>query len=327
MGRLQNRKTVGVLLLLLFVVIFAFSGILLVEQLRRPTYQAEAEPIDRKTIVRDGVEYFPRQDLDIFLGIGTDVEGPVQASGRQYNDGQADSIFLLIFDKTEEEVRLLVLNRDSMVTMPALDEKGRPSGTYYGQLAQSHAYGSGLEDSCENTRQTVSDLLGGIEIDHYVSFNLDAIAVANDAVGGVTVNVTDDFSAVTSDLPMGEVTLYGDMAEIFVRGRKDVGDQQNISRMERQKVYLESFLGELREDLDESEAFALNLYEEISPYMVTDCSVTVFSEILSRYDDYALTEIFSPEGESVQGEEYMEFYLDEEALDDLTVRLFFAPKS
>ena len=96
--------------------------------------------------------------------------------------------------------------------------------------------------------------------------------------------------------------------------------------MERQKVYLESFLGELRESLKESETFALNLYEEISPYMVTDCSVTVFSEILSQYDDYTLSEILSPEGESVRGEEYMEFYLDEEALDELAVRLFYAPK-
>ena len=327
MRGLQKRKTLGLLLILLFVVVFVFSGLLLVEQLRQPAYRAEVEPVERKTIVRDGVEYFPRQDQDIFLVIGTDVEGPVEASGRQYNDGQADSIFLLIFDKSAEEVRLLTLNRDSMVTMPALDENGYPSGTYYGHLAQSHAFGSGLEDSCENTRQTVSDLLGGIEIDHYVSFNLDAIALANDAVGGVTVMVTDDFSEVASELPLGEVTLYGDMAETFVRGRKDVGDQQNTSRMERQKVYLESFLDELRASLNESETFALHLYEEISPYMVTDCSVTVFSEILSQYDDYALVEILSPEGESVRGEQYMEFYLDEEALDELALRLFFAPKT
>lgn len=120
MGHPQKRKTWGLLLLLLFVVIFAFSGIMLVEQIRQPDL-AEGEPIERKTIVRDGVEYFPRQDLDIFLVIGTDVEGPVKASGGQFNDGQADSIFLLVFDKTAEEVRLLTLNRDSMVTMPALN--------------------------------------------------------------------------------------------------------------------------------------------------------------------------------------------------------------
>ena len=35
----------------------------------------------------------------------------------------------------------------------------------------------------------------------------DAIAVFNDAVGGVKVTVTDDFSKVDDTIPMGEVTL------------------------------------------------------------------------------------------------------------------------
>ena len=312
------------LLLVLLVVAFTASGILLVERLRNPPVP-EAD-VERKTILWEGEAYFPRQDLDTFLVIGTDVEGRVTASDTYYNEGQADSVFLLIFDRTERAVRVLTLNRDTMVTMPALDEHGRRSGTYYGQLAQSHAYGSGLEDSCENTRQTVSDLLSGIDIDHYVSFNLDAIALANDAVGGVTVTVTDDFSRVTSELPMGEVTLHGDLAETFVRGRKDVGDQLNVTRMERQKVYLESFLDALKRKQESSPAFALRLYEDISPYMVTDCSATVFSGFLDLYSDYDLTEIISPAGENVRGETYMEFYLDEEALEELTVQLFYAPK-
>lgn len=325
MGRGKTRRVLALLLILVFVVIFVASGIMLVERMRQPV-ETGTETVDRKTIVREGVEYFPRQDLDVFLVIGSDVEGPVTDSGTYYNEGQADSIFLLIFDDTAEEVRVLTLNRDSMVTMPALDENGRPGGTYYGHLSQSHAYGSGLEDSCENTRQTVSDLLGGIDIDHYVSFNMDAIALVNDAVGGVTVTVTHDFSEVTSDLPMGEVTLYGDMAETFVRTRKEVGDRQNASRMERQMVYLESFLDALKGKLEESQTFALNLYEEIAPYMVTDCSTTVFSQVLDQYSDYTLAEIVTPAGENVRGEKYMEFYLDEEALDELTVRLFYAPK-
>ena len=328
MGRRLSRKTrknLVRLLLVLLVIAFTCSGILLVERLRNPA-PAE-ETVERKTILWNGEEYFPRQDVQTFLVIGTDVEGPVAASDTYYNEGQADSIFLLIFDQAAETVNVLTLNRDSMVTMPAMDAQGRWSGTYYGQLAQSHAYGSGLEDSCENTRQTVSDLLNGIEIDHYVSFNLDAIGIANDAVGGVTVTVTDDFSSITSSIPMGEVTLYGDQAEIFVRGRKDVGDQLNVSRMERQKVYLDSFLDALKTKQAASPTFALSLYEDIAPYMVTDCSATVFSGFLDLYSDYSLGEIVTPEGENVRGETYMEFYLDEEALEELTVELFYAPKS
>ena len=34
----------------------------------------------------------------------------------------------------------------------------------------------------------------------------------------------------------------------------------------------------------------------------------------------------TPEGENVIGDEYYEFYPDEEKLDELIVRLFYAPK-
>jgi hypothetical protein len=34
----------------------------------------------------------------------------------------------------------------------------------------------------------------------------------------------------------------------------------------------------------------------------------------------------SPEGENVLGEKYYEFHVDEEKLDELIVRLFYAPK-
>ena len=58
---------------------------------------------------------------------------------------------------------------------------------------------------------------------YYISMNMDAIAILNDAVGGVTVNVTDDFSAVDPSITKGEVTLKGDQALTFIQTRKDVG--------------------------------------------------------------------------------------------------------
>jgi len=183
-----------------------------------------------------------------------------------------------------------------------------------------------MEDSCENIRQTVSDLLWGINIDHYVSLNMDAVALANDAVGGVTVTVTDDFSAVDESIPLGEVTLHGQQSINFVRLRRDVGDQLNVSRMERQEAYMNGFLTSLKAKLGQGESFSLSLYESILPYMVTDCSANTFSAVLDDYGDYSLSEIITPDGENVRGEEYMEFHLDEEALDSLILRLFYAPK-
>ena len=47
--------------------------------------------------------------------------------------------------------------------------------------------------------------------------------------------------------------------------------------------------------------------------------------MLERYADYELVEIVSTEGENTRGEKYMEFYVDEEKLDELILRLFYAP--
>ncbi len=325
MRRRTGRQIAALVAVTILFVILVYSGTQLAESFMRPDEQT-AEPSTRKTITYDGVDYFPRQDIEVFLLVGIDKEGPVQPGNSYNNDGAADTVMLLIFDQTAEEIRVLNLNRDTMVNMPVLGVGGSPAGTYYGQLALAHTYGSGLEDSCENVVQTVSDLLWGISIDHYVAVNMDAVALANDAVGGVTVTVTDDFSAVDESLSLGEVTLHGQQAINFVRMRKDVGDQLNVSRMERQEAYVDGFLTALKNKMEQGETFALSLYESVLPYMVTDCSSAVFSAVLDDYADYSLTEIITPAGENVRGEEYMEFYLDEEALDSLILRMVYALK-
>ena len=42
--------------------------------------------------------------------------------------------------------------------------------------------------------------------------------------------------------------------------------------------------------------------------------------------DYTVAGFVSPEGKNVLGEKYYEFYPDEEKLDELILRLFYAPK-
>ena len=314
----------GIILILLLVILY--SGLRILESTVFRTGQDGEQAVPSKTVTRDGVDYFPRQDITTVLVLGIDRTGPVEDSGTYTNKGSADVVMVLIFDETNEVCSVLHLNRDTMLEMPVLGVGGKKAGTYYGQLALSHTYGNGLEESCENVRETVSNLLYGLEIDYYVSLNMDAITILNDAVGGVTVNVTDDFSQIDPTIGMGEVTLTGEQAVSFLRSRKDVGDQLNLSRMERHKEYVEGFLAALREKRQEGDSFFLSAYEQAFPYLVTDCSVTVISGMLDRYGGYEIGEVVSPAGENVMGEKYFEFYVDEEALDGLILRLFYAPK-
>lgn len=313
-------------IILLLVLVMIFSGLQILESTVFHIGQEPGKPTTSKTIVRDGVEYFPRQDITVLMILGVDKMGPVQASGSYNNSGLADVISLLIFDETNQNCRILQLNRDTMLDVRVLGLGGKYAGTRFGQLALAHMYGSGLEDSCENTRETVSQFLYGLHIDYYMSLNMDAISVMTDAVGGVKVEVKDDFSAVDPSIQMGEMVLNGQQAIHFVRTRKDVADQMNVTRMQRHREFMNGLLEALRSKLDTEAGFALSTYESVEPYIVSDCSGNVVSSIADRYGDYPLVEIVSPEGENKKGDQYMEFYADADKLDDLILRLFYAPK-
>lgn len=326
MKKKSNGKSVAYFcVILLLVLLMLLSGLKILESTVLRSEQDHTDAAS-KVITRNGIDYYPRQDLTVVLLMGIDQDGPVEHSGSYNNSGAADMVSLLIFDETKQTTSVLCLNRDTMVEMPVLGIGGKPAGTIYTQLALAHTYGSGLEDSCENVRTTVSELLYGIKIDYYASMNMDAVAILNDAVGGVTVNVVDDFSAVDPTITMGKLTLRGQQAVNYVRTRKNVGDQMNVTRLSRQREYIDGFLNALSEKQTADSSFAVGVYEDVSAYLVTDCSVNAISGMMERYGDYPVAEVVSPDGENVLGEEYYEFYPDEDSLDELILRLFYAEK-
>ena len=319
------RKLVFSVAILILVLVMLYSGLQILES--TVLYREQGERgFTSKTISRNGQAYFPRQDITTVLVMGIDRYGAVEDSGYYQNVGASDMNILLIFDEVTKNCSVLHLNRDTMLEMPVLGLGGKKAGTYYGQLALSHTYGTGLADSCENTKEAVSNFLYGIEIDYYVAMHMDAISILNDAVGGVTVNNTEDFSEVNPFITLGTVTLKGQQAIDFVRTRKDVGDQLNLSRIQRQQTYLDGFVDAFRVQRDNDPGFIVTAYEEVQPYLVTDCSVNVISGMVERFGDFQVSEVVTPEGENVLGEEYFEFYVDEEKLDELILRLFYAPK-
>ena len=286
----------------------------------------EQEVVERKTIVRDGVSYYPRQDICTVLIMGIDHQGVVVPSEEPNHGNAVDMLTLVVFDETDTSVSLLSLNRDTIVEMPRLNEFGRETGTRTAQLALSHTYGTGVEDSCINTRKTVSNLLCGLEIDYYLSMNMDAIGILNDAVGGVPVTVEDDFSNIDPTILPGEMLLNGEQALKYVQARQGVGDQLNLSRIRRQQDYMQGFLAAFREKTEKSGSFLPKTYDAVSDYIVTDMSLAVISRLVEDYEDYELKDVLTLEGENRRTEQFYEFHVDEEALDQLLLERFFSPK-
>ena len=312
-------------LALVLVFVILYSGLQILESTVLYT-PANMEVRVRKTVTRDGVDYYPRQDITTVLVMGIDQTGPVQLS-EEPNDGKAvDMVAVVIVDEKAQNCKVLNINRDTMLEMPMLDDDGREAGTFFGQLAYSHTYGRGGEDSCENTRKAVSNFLYGMDLDYYIAMNMDAVTILNDAVGGVTVEVRDDFSRVDASIPMGVITLKGPQALSFVQSRGGVGDELNLSRIERQKEYINRFVDTFREKLQGSDTFLLKTYDQAAPYLVSDLPVNTLVAMMERCEGYEIGDTISLTGENRLGEEYYEFYPEEEALEDLILELFYAPK-
>lgn len=325
-SRKQVAKTVyfGAILLLMLVMLCSLAQVL--RYWFWDNGVEDQQDTTSKTVMKDGVAYFPRQDITVVLVAGIDQYGKAVASGSYNNHGAADMVMLLVLDNANEKYDILYLNRDTMLTMPVLGIGGKPAGTYFGQLALSHTYGTGLEDSCENVRKTVSDFLHGIQIDYYVAMNMDAVSILTDAVGGVTVNVTEDFSAIDPTIRPGTVKLNGSQAINYVRTRKDVGDQLNLSRITRQQDFVDSFLQTFAQKGSDDAFFFADVLESVGEYMVTDCTAASINNLYNRCSAYEAGEIYTPEGKNVMGEKYYEFYVEEEQLEALTLQLFYAPK-
>lgn len=326
MKKRQNKLQLVVAALLILIVGALCGGLLFLESTVLYPEEDVSAPNASKTISRNGIDYFPRQNMTVVLVMGIDEPGPARDSLSYNNKGEADMVLLAVLDEGKETCSFLALNRDTMMEIPVLGLGGKQAGTRTAQLALAHTYGSGLEDSCENVRKAVSHFLNDIEIDYYVSMNLDAISILNDAVGGVTVTVEDDFSLVDENIRQGTMVLKGAQAQTFVQTRWGVGDHLNLSRMERQKEYMKNLMEALLEKTRENDGFIRSTYEQVAPYLVSDLPVSTLSSMAERYEGYAFGEVISLEGENVLGEEYYEFYPDMEKLDELILQLFYAPK-
>ena len=93
------------IVILILVLVFLISGLQFLEStVFHPA--GSQQGIKDKTIIRDGVEYFPRQDMTVILVAGIDEDGPMVSSGSYNNPGEADMVIGSRFvDRDSENFR------------------------------------------------------------------------------------------------------------------------------------------------------------------------------------------------------------------------------
>lgn len=283
-------------------------------------------PIPEEGAVSFNGKYYRLQEDQLrILIMGLDKKDHTESASGYTNRMQSDFLLLAVLDKNTKECDILNLNRDLMTKIQKLGFGGSVTGSYTGQLALAHTHGRGGSDSAKNVVWSVSHLLGGIPIDHYMRLSMASVSKLNDLVGGVTVTVLEDMSSQDYALVKGkEVTLTGRQAMIYVRGRMNVGDGTNLGRMERQEQYMYAFYRKFMEKVDALNVeFLTKLLVSLGSSFHSDLDFEGLKELWNILPDCKLNPFQSVQGELVRGEKYYEFYADEEALQAQVIDLFY----
>ena len=143
-------------------------------------------------------------------------------------DGLTDTMMLVRFNPETKKVTLLSIPRDTRIEM---------SGYGVSKINAANSLGGPALSA-----RSVSELLGGVGIDRYVTINVQGVEALVNALGGVTVNVPkdmkyqDDSQHLYVNLKAGKQHLNGNQALQLLRFRNDeLGD---IGRVQRQQMVI-----------------------------------------------------------------------------------------
>lgn len=270
--------------------------------------------------------YAYKEDILTFLIMGIDKNSDVKEEKEGTDGGQADALFLAVMDPGEKAIKVIGINRNTMTDIDVYNEEGAYRTTVRAQIAVQHGFGNGMEESCERQVKAVRKLFYNLPIHGYAAINMSAIPTINDAVGGVPVTVLEDLTKRDKSLVKGEkVLLEGESAFWYVKYRDTAVFGSADQRLERQKQYLNGFIGAAKSAVKKNPSAAVSLYQAVSGQMVTDVSideVAYLAPLLAEYS-FQSDSFYMPEGETVMGDQFEEFYVDEDALYELILDVFY----
>lgn len=281
-----------------------------------------------------GQIYAYNEDILTFLFMGIDKNDEVvKEVAEGTNGGQADALFLLVLNPHTESIDVIGINRNCMTDIDVYNEEGAYVNTITAQIAVQHGFGNGVEESCEYQMKAVRNLFYQIPIHGYCAINAKAVIPLTDMAGGVEITALEDVKRYgdksgTVLLKEGEkVLLDGETAYSYVRFRDTKQFGSADMRLQRQKQYLSEMMKQVKTQTRKDLLLPVKLYNELASYMTTDVTadeVAYLSSVALNYH-FDQSSIHSLEGETVQGEEFEEFYVDETALYEMILELFYEP--
>ena len=272
----------------------------------------------------NGGTYRYNRWIKTYLLMGVDKSGPVTKGVDYLDGGQTDAMFLLVSDDKNKKISIIPINRNTMTAVMMCDREGNDIGKFKLQICLQHGYGDGLRNSCQRTVQTVSDLFGGIPIAGYVAMNMDGMYILNSLAGGVEVEVLEDVTnpELGVNLKKGEKKLLNDQeAYAYLRYRTKEFAAANL-RLDREKQYLPGLFDNLNEKAAGDEKAAMNMYDMVEDYIVTNVQ---FDRIVEDLMEYGFDEnnMYEIPGETMMGKNFEQFFVDKEGLHDIIMQVLY----
>ncbi|KAA9015525.1 polyisoprenyl-teichoic acid--peptidoglycan teichoic acid transferase TagU [Niallia endozanthoxylica] len=214
-------KVIGIL----FFLFVAFGGVYAYTVYQSLTTAVDTmhQPIEREKSEKrpEVITLTKKEDPDPFsiLLLGVDE--------RQGDSGRSDTMIVLTVNPEMNSIKMLSIPRDTRTEIV-----GRGAADKI-----NHAYAFGRE---EMSIATVEHLLD-IPIDYFVKVNMEGFKEIVDAVGGIQVMNTLDFSEEGQHFSKGQIHLNGEQALPYVRMRKE-DPNGDFGRQERQRQVIQGII-------------------------------------------------------------------------------------
>lgn len=242
-----------------------------------------------------------------------------QNSGAYRNGNKAGFCLLLIMDEKQGKTSAIQLDPGTMVSFLA---QGMQEPVEI-PLSMVFSYGSGGSDSCLNHSKAVSELLGGVFIDHYMTFTVDALPIVNDLIGGVAVPAAEDLPSELAGLVQeGSLTVSGEQAVEYFTYRGD-RDLSNEARMERQNLYIRGLYTPFLKNAQDDN-FLTKLTMQLGDRLSTDLTLSQMVQMMDTLQAYKLDEtVVRLEGISEEVDGEFQFRVNSDSLKQVLDTYFY----
>ena len=277
-----------------------------------------------KTVEYNGQTYVLNENIVTVAAIGLDRESFGLKDDKIGTAGQADFILIVTMDLKSGLVSPIMIPRDTMVDVDQYTVDGQYVGVENMQICLSFAYGDGGETSSRNVLTSAQRVLYGVPVHLYGVLDLEGIPALNDAIGGVSVTLQEDFGGSYAG---DRITLHGDQAEEFVRSRDTSRMDSDAPRRARQIQYVRAYTDKVTHAAIRDLGVIRKLYNTAMQYAFTNVSLSkvtyIATTLLSK--GVSVGEVQTLAGTLQAGDPYAEYILDEKSAFETVLNVFYTP--